>query len=367
VSDKEQFNRSENHPGNPVWTCTDVAPLLLFYVCEELTDFEHAAVEEHLAGCANCAAAFVREKKLQEFVTSHVQPSEQLDPGGLLLAQCRSELEEALDDWEAAEKNSRRFPVSLRGLHPLAWLSRQFVAHPAFGTALLVFSGAVFGVMAPQWYESYVSRAARAEVPVMKVSAPQRLSEQDLANMDLAGINLTPAPNGTGAGTVEMRFTAAKPVVFEGSLDDSEVRRLLTSMIQNSQKYDEGVRLDCLDALRTHSGDRDVRKTLCLAARRDRNPAVRLRALEALQGSAADQAVRETLLEAVLNDTNPGVRVEAINALVSALEQRQEAEAGSDMQHVESVLQDLVRKDPNHYVRIQSASALRHLRPRGTP
>ncbi len=336
MSDKEQFNRSENHPGNRAWTCTDVAPLLLFYMCEELTDFEHAAVEAHLAGCANCAAAFVRERKLQEFVAGNVQPAEQLDPGGLLLAQCRSELEEALDDWEAAEKNSRKFPESLRSLHPLVWLSRQFVAHPAFGTALLVFTGAVFGVMAPQWYQVYVSRVARTEVPVMRVSAPQRLSEQDLANMDLAGINLTPAPNGTGAGTVEMRFTAEKPVVFEGSLDDSEVRRILASMVQNSQKYGVGMRLDCLDALRTHSGDQDVRKILCLAARRDRNPAVRLRALEALQGSASDQAVREALLGAVL-------------------------------QYVESVLQELVRKDPNHYVRIQSALALRHLRPRGTP
>jgi len=201
----------------------------------------------------------------------------------------------------------------------------------------------------------------------MRVSAPQRLSEQDLANMDLAGINLTPAPNGTGAGTVEMRFTAEKPVVFEGSLDDSEVRRILASMVQNSQKYGVGMRLDCLDALRTHSGDQDVRKILCLAARRDRNPAVRLRALEALQGSASDQAVREALLGAVLNDTNPGVRVEAINGLISALEQGQETEPGSDMQYVESVLQELVRKDPNHYVRIQSALALRHLRPRGTP
>src|SRR5260370_33118654 len=134
--------------------------------------------------------------------------------------------------------------------------------------------------------------------------------------MDGAGIGVPPSPNGNGSGTVEMRLTAEKPIVFEGSLDDSEVRRVLTYMIQNSQKFDEGVRLDCLDALRTHSSDSDVRKALCLAVRKDRNPAVRLRALEALQGTPLDATGRETMLQALLNATKPGVRVAAVNELL---------------------------------------------------
>jgi len=365
VSDKRQFTGPESNPGTATWTCTDVAPLLLFYVCEELSEFERGAVEAHLGGCANCAAALGREKKLQEYVAANEQPAEQLDPGGLLLSRCRSELEEALDDLEAAEKTSRGLPTALRGLHPFAWVPRQLAAHPAWGTALLIFSGAALGVMAPQWYQGYQAQMAKRTRPaVVRVSATPRLTEQDLANMDVAGISLTPSPNGNGSGTIEMRLTAEKPVVFEGSLDDSEVRRVLTYVVQNSQKFDEGVRLDCLDALRTHSSDSDVRKALCLAVRKDRNPAVRLRALEALQGTPLDATVRETMLEALLNDTNPGVRVEAINALVSSLQQGQEAQSGGDVQHVARVLQELVRKDPNHYVRIQCATALRQLGPR---
>jgi len=365
VSDQNPFAVPERNPGHATWTCTDVAPLLLFYVCEELSEFERGAVEAHLRSCANCAAALGREKKLQEYVAASEQPAEQLDPGGLLLSRCRSELEEALDDLEAAEKTSRSLPAALRGLHPFAWVPRQLAAHPAWGTALLIFSGAALGVMAPQWYQGYQAQMAKRTQPaVVRISATPRLTEQDLANMDVAGISLTPSPNGNGSGTIEMRMTAEKPVVFEGSLDDSEVRHVLTYMIQNSQKFDEGVRLDCLDALRTHSSDSDVRKALCLAVRKDRNPAVRLRALEALQGTPLDATARETMLEALLNDTNPGVRVEAINALVSSLQQGQEAQSGGDVQHVARVLQKLVRKDPNHYVRIQCATALRQLGPR---
>lgn len=365
MSDKGPFEGPVRPAGSAPWTCTDVAPLLLFYVCEELSEFERGAVEAHLSGCVNCSAALAREKKLQEFVAAGEPSAEQLDPGGLLLSRCRSELEEALDDLEASAKSSRNFAGALRGLRLFAWLSRQLVAHPALGTALLVFTGAAFGVMAPQWYQGYRAQAAkRAEQPVLRVSATPSLTEQDLANMDVAGISLTPSPSGSGSGTVEMRFTTAKPFVLEGSLDDSDVRHALTYVIQNSQKYDEGLRLDCLDALRTRSSDKDVRKALCLAVRKDRNPAVRLRALEALSGTALDETVRETLLEALLNDTNPGVRVEAINTLVRALQQPQEAEAAPDVQHVERVLQDLVRRDTNHYVRMQCATALRQLGPR---
>src|SRR6266571_2898426 len=40
VSDQNPFAVPERNPGHATWTCTDVAPLLLFYVCEELSEFE---------------------------------------------------------------------------------------------------------------------------------------------------------------------------------------------------------------------------------------------------------------------------------------------------------------------------------------
>jgi hypothetical protein len=167
-----------------------------------------------------------------------------------------------------------------------------------------------------------------------------------------------------GPGTVELRLTSEKPMVIEGSLDDSEVRRVLTYVVANSQRFDEGVRLDSLDALRTHTSDGVVRQVLCTAARKDRNPAVRLRALEALRDGTMDNTVRETLLEALVNDNNPGVRVEAISSLVNSFQKSDEGVRDPNGEHVMRVLENLTRKDPNSYVRMQSAAALRQLGPR---
>src|SRR5207245_9587379 len=139
---------------------------------------------------------------------------------------------------------ARGVTAALAGMHPFTWVPRQRAAHPAWGKALLILSGAALGVMAPQWYQGYQAQMAKRTKPaVVRVSATPRLTEQDLANMAVAGISLTPSPNGNGSGTIEMRLTAEKPVVFEGSLDDSEVRHVLTYMLQNSQKLDQGVRL----------------------------------------------------------------------------------------------------------------------------
>jgi HEAT repeat protein len=163
-------------------------------------------------------------------------------------------------------------------------------------------------------------------------------------------------------------------------VDDTDVRRVLTYVVTNGERFDPGVRLDCLDVLRTRTGDKDVRHALLAAARRDQNAAVRMKALEALRDSAADDAVRDTLLEALQHDANPGVRVEAVNLLVRSLEGETDAEtptrriapevAGSQIPSDPSVdrvihaLEGLQQRDPNRYVRLRSAAALRQIGPR---
>lgn len=341
--------------------CADIAPLLLLYVCGELSADERAAVHAHQAVCPDCAAALVREQQLHR-VIAESEAAGELDPTGVLLAQCRSELAESLDDLAASKQSRwRALPAVILDKRPFVWLSQLFVAHPALCTAALIIAGAGLGAYGPQILPQRSARDAR---PVMTVSGVPRLSEQDLANMGVAGINFAPAPGGTGPGTVELRLRSEKPMVIEGSLDDSEVRRVLTYVVANSQRFDEGVRLDSLDALRTHASDGQVRQVLCIAARKDRNPAVRLRALEALRDGTIDETVRETLLEALINDNNPGVRVEAISSLVNSLQTSGTSQSDPKATHVMQVLETLTRKDPNSYVRMQSAAALRQLGPR---
>jgi HEAT repeat protein len=170
--------------------------------------------------------------------------------------------------------------------------------------------------------------------------------------------------------------------VLSGSVDDVDVRRVLTYVVTNGERFDPGVRLDCLDVLKTRTGEKDVRHALLAAARKDQNAAVRMKALEALRDATADDSVRDTLLEALQHDANPGVRVEAVNLLVRSLEGEGGAEladpgdapeiAGAQtptdpsVSRVIRALEGLQHRDPNRYVRLRSAAALRQIGPRET-
>jgi len=72
-------------------SCKEVAPLLVFYVCDEVSEKERKQIEAHLANCAACAAQVVEERQLQEVMIAGLQPADELDAAGVLLAQCRSE------------------------------------------------------------------------------------------------------------------------------------------------------------------------------------------------------------------------------------------------------------------------------------
>ena len=82
-------------------SCKDVAPLLIFYACDEVTDRERRQIESHVANCEACTSLLAEEKHLQEAMLAAPQPADELDSSGILLSQCRSELAEALDDLSA--------------------------------------------------------------------------------------------------------------------------------------------------------------------------------------------------------------------------------------------------------------------------
>jgi hypothetical protein len=189
-------------------------------------------------------------------------------------------------------------------------------------------------------------------------------------------VNVTPSA-GSGAQNVRLQLSAEQPVVMTGSLDDTDVRQVLTYVVENGDRFDSDVRLDCLDALKLRAKDLQVRGALLAAARKDRNPAVRLKALESLRDAASDRTVRETLLQALQQDSNPGVRVEAVNLLVRSLDVMTPQLASlpalgnppaapglppdESLANVIRALEDLQRKDPSRYVRLRSSAALRQI------
>ena len=323
-------------------SCTEFENLLSLHACEELEGDSRAELEAHLAGCPACAAALVRERKLLAALAECEAPA----PSSALLAQCRSELAEAL---EAIPEKRTVWTRLYEALRPSSWLA----LHPAWSAAFLVLIGVVLGqFLPPQSRDSGQTSAP----PAMTVSA---LSDYALRDVNISGINWV-SEQGREMPSVELSMMAETPVVMRGTVDNTDVRRVLMFVVENNQRFDSGVRLDSVELLRTRGDDAEVRRALCYAARNDRNPGVRLKSIEALRGFEQDEQVRRALLDALLGDGNPGVRIEAINAL-RALVERQPVGVDDELR---KVLEDRMQRDPNTYIRMQSAAAVRQINSR---
>ncbi|HVM74755.1 MAG TPA: HEAT repeat domain-containing protein [Candidatus Saccharimonadales bacterium] len=355
------------------YLCKEVSELLMFYVCGEVSEQERAAIDQHLALCERCKAELAAEVEFQNVLHSLPPAAEQLDPSGILLGQCRSELEERIDDMAHPPKEA----------HGVGWLRRWMALHPAWSAATLVLFGLVAGVESTQWFTGR-DNANALDVVNVRPSGPH-LTEDQLSKMAVAGVNFLPPSNNAGSKTVRVQLSAEQPVELSGTVDDSDVRSVLTYVVRNGDRFDSGVRLDCLEALKALAEDTQVRAALLSAARKDQNPAVRLKALEALRETTANAEVRETLLQALQHDSNPGVRVEAVNLLVRSIETGPRgvivasgmpvpeipqgdlvpanagAPASDSMLYVIRALEELQHKDPSQYVRMRSAAALREI------
>lgn len=339
----------------PPIRCAEVEPLAVLYACDELDAGARTELDAHFSQCPACAAILLRERHLQQAIAALEQPADSLDLSGLLLAQCRSELAEALDDRAANAGHSAWRSI----LSPVAWwggLRHTLIYHPAASMSVLVVAGFLAGV-AGQRLRVVPPQAASVR-PAMTVSASPKVTNQQLESADNAHVAwVTPA--GSGTPTVQVQLMSQTPMNIVGAPDDADVERALTFVLENSQRFDPDARLDSLDVLSTRAADPEVRRSLIDAARNDHNPGVRMKALEALQGFEQDPAVRQTIVDALQNDDNSGVRVEAVNLLVSAL-QSDSGPGAPDPQLLE-VLRDRARNDSNNDVRLQSAAALREL------
>ena len=335
--------------------CEDIESLAVLHACDELDAGARGELDAHVAQCPACAAVVLREARLQQAIASLDQPADSLDRSGLLLAQCRSELAESLDD-RAANVNRSTWPSIFS---PVAWwgaLRHTLIYHPAMSMTVLVVAGFLAGV-AGQRLRVAPSQAVSPRA-VMTVSASPKITDQQLQSAGSAHVAWV-TPSGSRTPTVQVQLMSQTPMNIVGAPDDADVERALTFVLENGQQFDPDARLDSLDVLRTRAADPAVRRSLCAAARLDRNPGVRMKAIEALQGFEQDPAVRQTLLDALQSDDNSGVRVEAINLLLNALRSGNGFVA-PDPQTLD-VLRDRQRNDPNNYVRLQSAAALREL------
>ncbi|HKV04431.1 MAG TPA: HEAT repeat domain-containing protein [Candidatus Acidoferrales bacterium] len=347
--------KSGNISGQP---CGEWQPLLMLSAAGgELEPAEQVRLTAHLANCAACSAALAGESELlAQLAANHNEP------GAALLASCRAGLTDALDREEERGWLRRSFGLVL----PSSWLSPR----PAWSAAVLLLIGFSLGVLGPRLLRrpagpvvsgnsATPNSTAILAAPDSAASADSTLAALDLHSADVAGISLFPSGN-EGPPRVQLQLKSQRPVTVEGTVNDDDVKDVLLNVVSSGDRFCPDVRLDAVECLRSLSNEPDVRSALCHAVHTDHNAAVRLKALEALDGADPQDLIRQTLLDALVDDQNPGVRIEAINALREMAAKGQVASDG----RVLAVLRDRMQKDPNTYIRLQSAAAIRDLGPR---
>jgi hypothetical protein len=150
-------------------------------------------------------------------------------------------------------------------------------------------------------------------------------------------------------GRVQIIVDETRQRTLSGSLEDADIQRLLVSA--SKDPADLGLRVESVGILKGRPESAEVRGALVYALQHDPNAGVRLKALEGLKGFASDPETRKVLAQALLSEKNAGVRIQVIDLLIQ--------HKGDQMV---GVLQELMRKEDNNYVRMRCQKALRDMK-----
>lgn len=307
--------------------CDWVKSNATLYVYDELKDDERYELEQHLDRCSGCAG---QVKSAQAFKAA-MAALPQLEPTPNLLASCRMQLQERLEETTPAP-GWRRFVFD-----PMARLQRAKFS-PALAAVLLMIGFA--GGAGTAYKIVSANRPAGRAGNMAQVQTQSGPTEANIVGIR----DITQEP---GSNKVEIKYDTMIPQQTQGTLDDPNIQRLLLYAARSQNN--SGVRMDSVDLLTQKPDDENVREALMYALRYDTNPGVRLKAMEGLGPFVAgDVRVRNAVLEALMNDSNPGVRTEAIQLLKPV---RTDSS-------VRQVLQHLATQDQNQNIRTLSRSAL---------
>jgi hypothetical protein len=294
--------------------CDGARDSMILAAYGELPDEDAIALEQHLRDCQDCVEELNTVRSVAELMALH--PVTEPDPN--LVAQSRMRLDEALDAIPQHGLMTR-----LRASAG-AWFGHLQSA-PALAT-LLVGVGFLGGNFT---YKYQVEHAPKAPGFVIR---------------QLPG------------DMVQVSYSRVVPEMAEGSLDDPQIRNLL--MVGTKAAATNGVRVDSVALLANEcrvghacrsEDDGDVRRTLLVSLKMDKNPSVRMKALEGLQPYVSeDQRVRDAVSQALLTDASAAVRTKAISTL----------EPVQSDSSVRQVLRTVSTTDVNPYLRTVSTQAL---------
>lgn len=292
--------------------CEDVIAEIPLYCYGELSSEAEEGVESHIAACAACGEELRRHRALLDLLSARPDAAD-----GALLASSRTRLRAALASEPAP------------GHTWLEHLRRFSQLHIPFrvpvGALALVALGFFAARVTPERFGGV--RAGLAEPMFSNVRSVE------------------PDPS----GGVQIAVDEVRRHVVSGALRDPRIQELLLSAAR--EESNPGVRVESIGVLKESADSREVRQALVDALTRDPNPQVRLKALDGLKSWAGDGVVRSTLAGVLLHDDDPAVRVQAIDVLTA--------------HHDDSIvglLQDVVRKEDDSYVRARTTRLLETMR-----
>jgi len=299
--------------------CEEVRTTLPLFLYGELSFEEEERLEIHIDECAACRDALAEEKALfQSLDAAELKPSQNL------LDQCRASLHESLIHVQPERSN---FWDKLRQGFTIHFHFAPGFAQPVGALAMLV-SGFFLARMVPPSLLGFhgVSTAALVEPTSSRV----RYVEPQ------------------GSGKVQIVLDETRQRVMSGSLEDESIKRALLAAMKDPS--DAGLRVESVELLKNQPQNTEVRHALLSAVQHDPNAGVRLKALDGLKQFADDQETRKVLTQVLLKDDNPGVRTQVIDLLIT--------------HHSDSmvgVLQELMGKEDNGYIRMRCQKALRDM------
>lgn len=301
----------------------DTMPLFLY---GELPLDEEEKLELHVDECPECRDALGKQKAVfQALDAARLVPSEEL------LEDCRAELRARIEH-EAAVP-------SVRAEHAGGgfWdkLRQGFTIHFHF---------------APGW-----AQVGGAVAMLALGFAAARMTPGTLGGgFNSAGVAPGPMTSRvryvepTEGGRVQIVLDETRQRVLSGSLEDQSIQRLLMDAAKDPS--DAGLRVESVDLLKNRPQSAEVRGALLYALQHDPNAGVRLKALDGLKEFANDPETRQTLTQVLLKDDNPGVRTQVIDLLI---QHRSDSMVG--------VLQELMNKENNDYIRMRCQKALNEM------
>lgn len=302
--------------------CEEVNQQIPLYVYGELPQEAEEHIESHCAACGLCGGELGRFRKMLAAFDRH-----RLDATADLVAQSRAELATLLEREEQAPRPRESWFANFKNaLHQTMHSSVRF--RVPVGAMALVALGYFGARVSPMITGGGMNAASLGSAdPVISVV---KSVEPDANGRVLIGVD-------------EVRRRT-----ISGKLNDRDIQRLLLTAVK--EESNPGVRVESVDALKDQAGSAEVRTALLDAVAHDPNPGVRLKAIEGLKSFSKDAATRKVLSQVLLADTNPGVRIQAIDLLMTSRDQS-----------MVGLLQNVVRKEDNNYVRIRCKNALQDM------